>query len=111
MYGRIRSCAARMRSRWRDMRVTTKKTQHPTFNGRALRLGRLGFSKRSEEIERDGKKGRGVMFAGNFAHGLEKTQLERDRLLAHHRGGLHHFLGGLKSAFGIDHLGAALALG
>src|SRR5262245_7106374 len=40
---------------------------------KGLRLGRLGFSERSEEIEWDGKKGRGVMFAGNFAHGLEKT--------------------------------------
>ncbi len=51
------------------------------------------------------------MFAGNFAHRLQETQLQRNRFLAHHRRGLHHFFRGLKFALGIDDLGAALALG
>ena len=51
------------------------------------------------------------MFAGDFAHRLQETQLQRDRLLAHHRGGLHHFFRGLKFAFGVDDLGPALSLG
>jgi hypothetical protein len=36
------------------------------------------------------------VLAGNLAHGLQETQLQRNRLLAHHRGGLHHFFRGLK---------------
>src|SRR5207249_1752286 len=64
-----------------------------------------------KEIDRDWKKRGRVMLAGNLAHGLEKAQLECNRLLAHHRGGLHHFCRGLKFAFGIHHLGATLALG
>ena len=64
-----------------------------------------------EQIDRDGKKRGRVVFAGNFAHGLQETQLQRNRLLAHHRGGLHHFFRGLKFAFGVDDLGAAFALG
>ena len=51
------------------------------------------------------------MLAGNFAHGLQKSQLKRNRLLADHRRGLHHFLGCLELAFGIDDLGTSLALG
>ena len=58
-----------------------------------------------------GKKGRGVMLAGNLAHGLQEAQLQRNRLLAHHRGGLHHFFRGLKFALGVDDLCAAFALG
>src|SRR6476619_7174531 len=64
-----------------------------------------------EEIDRDGKKRRGVMLAGNLAHGLQETQLQRYRLLAHHRGGLHHFFRGLKFALSVDYLSAAFALG
>src|SRR6266481_2920549 len=51
------------------------------------------------------------MLAGNLAHGLQETQLQRYRLLAHHRGGLHHFFRGLKFALSVDYLSAAFALG
>src|SRR6266545_537763 len=56
-----------------------------------LRLGRFALLKWREQIDRNGKKRRGVMLAGNFAHRLQETQLQRNRLLAHHRRGLHHF--------------------
>ncbi len=64
-----------------------------------------------EEIDRHWKKRGRVVFAGNLAHRLEEAQLERNRFLAHHRGGLHHFFRRLKFALGVDDLGAALALG
>src|SRR5580704_5173556 len=51
------------------------------------------------------------MFAGNLSHGLEEAQLQRNRLLAHHRGGLHHFFRSLKFALGVDDLCAPFALG
>ncbi len=38
-----------------------------------------------EEIDRKREKRRGVMLAGNFAHRLQEAQLQRNRLLAHHR--------------------------
>src|SRR6266496_4779059 len=51
-----------------------------------LRLGRFALLKWREQIDRNGKKRRGVMLAGNFAHRLQEAQLQRNRLLAHHRG-------------------------
>src|SRR5437660_3654633 len=77
----------------------------------ALWLGRFALLKWRKQIDRNRKRSRGVMFAGNLAHGLQETELQRNRLLAHHRGGLHHFFGGLKFALGVDDLGAAFALG
>src|SRR5437773_8468567 len=78
---------------------------------RALRLGRFALLKWRKQIDWNRKKSRGVMFAGNLAHGLQETQLQSNRLLAHHRGRLHHFFRGLKFALGVDDLCAALALG
>ena len=51
------------------------------------------------------------MLAGNLAHGLEEAELKRDRLLADQRCRLHHFLGGLKFALGVNDLRAPLTLG
>jgi len=51
------------------------------------------------------------MFAGNFAHRLQEAQLQRNRLLAHHRRSLHHFFRSLKFALGVDDLRATFALG
>jgi len=33
------------------------------------------------QVDRKGEKGRGVMFAGNFAHRLQEAQLQRNRSL------------------------------
>src|ERR1700724_2549039 len=63
-----------------------------------------------EQIDRDRKEGRRIVLAGNLAHGLQEAQLQRNRLLAHHGGRLHHFFRGLKFALGVDDLRAALAL-
>src|SRR6266540_7377937 len=76
-----------------------------------LRLGRFALLKWREQIDRNGKKRRGVMLAGDLAHRLQEAQLQRNRLLAHHRRSLHHFFSSLKFAFSIDDLRAALALG
>src|SRR5437016_14667488 len=77
-----------------------------------LRVGWLGlFGKWREKVDRNWKKRRRVVLAGDLAHGLQEAQLKCNRFLAHHRGGLHHFFGGLKFALGVDDLGAAFALG
>src|SRR5438094_2440496 len=77
-----------------------------------LRLGWLGlFGKWREKVDRNWKKRRRVVLAGNLAHGLEEAQLQRNRLLTHHCGGLHHFFRSLKFALGVDDLCAAFALG
>jgi hypothetical protein len=57
-----------------------------------------------QQINRHRQESGGVSFAGDFPHGLEEAQLQRDRLFADHRGRLHHLLGGLKLAFGVDDL-------
>src|ERR1700745_1469518 len=75
-----------------------------------LRLGWFALLEWRKQIDRDGEKCRGIMFAGNFAHRLQETQLQSNRLLAHHRRGLHHFFRGLKFALGVDDLCPALAL-
>src|SRR5204862_3572837 len=77
----------------------------------SLRLRRFALLKWRKQIDRNWKKSRGVMLAGNLAHGLQKAQLQRNRLLAHHRGGLHHFFRSLKFALGIDDFCASSALG
>src|SRR5437762_1481956 len=64
-----------------------------------------------EKVNRHRQEGGRVMLAGDFAHGLEEAQLQRDRFFADHGGGLDHPFRRLKFAFGIDDLGAALALG
>src|SRR5205809_7588896 len=77
-----------------------------------LRLGWLGlFGKWREKVDRNWKKRRRVVLAGNLAHGLEEAQLQRNRLLAHHGGCLHHFFCRLKFALGVDDLRAAFTLG
>src|SRR5260370_10795307 len=124
MYDRIRSWAARMVARSRDIiakptiRIAEREFQKiATLRSLPLCLRRGWFRWAAlvhewrEESDRDWKKRGRVVFAGNLAHGLEEAQLERNRLLAHHRGGLHHFFRGLKFAFGVDDLGTALALG
>src|SRR5262249_60350115 len=97
MWGRIRSCAARIFSR-----------SSATANVRRLLLGRLALVyERREKVDWHWKKRGRVMFARNLAHRLQKAQLQRDRFLAHHGGGLHHFFRPLKFALGVDDLGAA----
>ena len=51
------------------------------------------------------------MLARHFAHGLEIAQLQRNRFFGNHRGGLHHFLGGLILAFCVDDFRPAFAFG
>src|SRR5438093_3534106 len=75
-----------------------------------LRLGRFAFLKWREQIDGNWEKCRFVVLTGNLAHGLEEAQLQRNRLLAHHGGCLHHFFRRLKFALGVDDLGAAFAL-
>src|SRR5947209_20630875 len=66
-----------------------------------LRLGWLGlFGKWREKVDRNWKKRRRVVLAGNLAHGLEEAQLQRNRLLAHHGGCPHHFFRSLQFALG-----------
>ncbi len=77
-----------------------------------LRLGRFAFIYEGrEQIDRHRKKCGCVMLARNFAHGLEEAQLQRNRFLAHHRRGLHHFFRSLEFTLGVNDLGSALALG
>jgi len=66
--------------------------------------------KRAEEIDGQGQEGGGVVFTGHLAHGLEIAELQGDRFPGNQRSRLHHFLGGLKFALGIDDLGPAFAL-
>src|SRR6185369_5483202 len=70
------------------------------------RLCLVTFLEPAEEVDGDRQERRGVMFARNLAHRLEKAQLQSDRLLADHGGGLDHFFGSLEFAFGIDDFGA-----
>src|SRR3979411_1318743 len=63
-----------------------------------------------EQIDRNGKKGRRVVLAGDLAHGLEEAQLQRNRLLAHHGGGLYPFFRHFKFPLRLAGLGAGLPL-
>src|SRR5580765_2793406 len=63
------------------------------------------LDERRKQVDGHGKKRRRVVFAGDFPHRLQKAQLQGDGLLGDQGGGLHHFLGGLKLAFGVDDLG------
>src|SRR6266404_3153112 len=54
--------------------------------------------------------GRGLV-AGDLGERLQVAQLHRLRALREHGGGLLQLFGGLQLAFGVDHLGAPLALG
>ena len=46
----------------------------------SLRLLNIG----RKEIDRNGQKSGGVVFAGNLFHGLQETELQRDRLSGNH---------------------------
>src|SRR6266699_567799 len=100
-----------LRSGLRNVRIVFPSRPPRSSAEGSLRLGWLALLKWCEQIDRDWKKRCRIVLAGNLTHGLQKAQLQRNRLLAHHRGGLHHFFGGLKFALGVDDLGTAFALG
>src|SRR5437879_12462397 len=73
--------------------------------------GVLLREKLTDDVDRHREDdGRGLV-AGDLGEGLQVTQLHRLRALRQHGGGLQQLLGGLQLAFGVDHLGAPLALG
>src|SRR5437762_6061798 len=97
---------------FRGRRYCSKSPGNIHDQSETLRLGWLGlFGKWREKVDRNWKKRRRVVLAGNLAHGLEEAQLQRNRLLAHHGGCLHHFFRSLKFALGVDNFGATFALG
>ena len=61
--------------------------------------------------ELGGEDYRRVFLGRYLGHGLERAQLERDRMRAHDVGGVGQLLRRLKFALGGDDFGAALALG
>src|ERR1017187_3455776 len=71
----------------------------------------LFFQKRAEQINRQRQERGRVVLARHFVHGLEITQLQRNRLLGDQRGGLDHFLSGLKFAFRVHDFCAPFAFG
>src|SRR5439155_302022 len=76
---------------------------------RSLRL--LLRKQLTDDVDRHREDdGRGLV-AGDLGERLQVAQLHRLRALREHGGGLQQLFGGLQLAFGVDHLGAALALG
>src|SRR5258707_12838563 len=66
---------------------------------------------RLEQVDRDREHRRGVVLGRDLGEGLEVAELHRERLRGEDPGGLGELLAGLELAFGVDDLGAALALG
>jgi hypothetical protein len=81
----------------------------------AVALGRgIGCGSRDErreQVERQREDDRRVLVGADLQQGLQVAQLQRRRLAADDRGRAGELLGGLVLAFGVDDLGAALALG
>src|ERR1700730_398901 len=76
---------------------------------RVLAEQRKRFLHRGHELRREDNGG--ILLDRNLRHGLQRTQLKRDRMLRNDVGGLAKLDGSLILAFGGDDLGAALALG
>src|SRR5437867_5588597 len=77
---------------------------------RRARLGVQSAQDGSEEIHGEWEERGGVPLRGDFPHGLEISELQRDGETREDLGGVGELGGGLELAVGVDHLGAPLAL-
>src|SRR3546814_8688415 len=66
---------------------------------------------RFDQLHRQREQDRGTLLPGDLGQRLQVAQLDRTRVAAEQLGRLHQLLGRLLLAFGMDHLGAAHALG
>src|SRR6266850_414612 len=113
-----RKCAAARLERWTlapAPSVTLTAVARP-LSGSAREMNSAGSvvllrEKLTDDVDRHREDdGRGLV-AGDLGKRLQVAQLHRLRPLRQHRGGLQQLFGGLQLAFGVDHLGAPLALG
>src|SRR5579859_5258871 len=80
-------------------------------DGRGGRSPGDGFEESLEQVDRDREDRGRVLFGRDLRHRLEVAQLNGGGLGADDLGGHRQLFRGLELAFGVDDLGAALALG